>query len=277
MAAIGKFLEPSGITEALYKSGVYLMGAAENNIMKGLDYVQGKDGMAIIAELMTRLQYEGFQGDELFLPRKCFINMDEIKHDFDNVASYTYTTSSNDARFVEVRESSKSCASPLQKLFQEYQNTTENFVYWNIFLHNLFPTLRNFELSVRKGDWDLFLDAVLHSLPIFFATGCLDLQRKFPGLYRHFKNGMFVCNLTERSTSGIGFDQALEKAYNYTAKSGGGIIGITRKKKAVALWDVIKHEKDMFVSFIKDMAAIRGDNDELSLHHNFNPNAAIKS
>ena len=116
------------------------------------------------------LQYEAFEGNEPFLQRKPFINMDEIKHDFTNVASYTYTTNGNDARFVEVWESSKSSISRLQQLFQEYQNTNESnthFVYWNIFLHNIFPTLRDFELAVREGDWDLFLDAILRSLPIF--------------------------------------------------------------------------------------------------------------
>ena len=58
LAATGKFLEHSGITKALYKSKVFLKSAAETNIMKGGDYVQGKDGMGIIAEVMMRLQYE---------------------------------------------------------------------------------------------------------------------------------------------------------------------------------------------------------------------------
>ena len=71
---------------------------------------------------------------------------------------------------------------------------------------------------------------------------------------------------------GIGFDQALEKVYNYTSKAVGGIIGVTRQKKSVALWDIIKHEKDLYVSFMKDTANI-GEKDycELnSLHHEFN-------
>ena len=145
--------------------------------------------------------------------------------------------------------------------------------------------------SVRKGDWDLFIDAVLRSLPLFFATGrsnysrwgslfyqdCLDLQRKFPDLYSHFTKGLFVCHLTKRGGSGIGFDMGLEVTYNFTAKAGGGIIGVTREKTAVALWDIIKHEKDRFVAFIKEMVNIGEGSDELNLHHDYNANAASKS
>ena len=40
--------------------------------------------------------------------------------------------------------------------------------------------------------------------------------------------------MTNRSTSGIGFDQALDKTYNYTSKASGGIIGFTREKNIVA-------------------------------------------
>ena len=82
-------------------------------------------------------------------------------------------------------------------------------------------------MSVRKGDWKLFTNAVSRSLDIFSAAGkpnygrygmlffedIMDLQRKFPDIYRHFNAGGFVCNMTQRSGSGIGFNQALEKCY----------------------------------------------------------------
>ena len=52
-------------------------------------------------------------------------------------------------------------------------------------------------------------------------------------------NGGFVVN-TNRTGSGVPFDQALEQSYNRPAKVSGGIIGFTRKKDAVALWGIIK-------------------------------------
>ena len=84
-----------------------------------------------------------------------------------------------------------------------------------------------------------------------------------------------MCYLSERSGSGIGFDQGLEKVYNHTAKAVGGIIGITRQKEAVAFWDIVKHQKNLFVSFVKDTVSIGDKQDELNiLHHEFNPSKA---
>ena len=51
-------------------------------------------------------------------------------------------------------------------------------------------------------------------------------------------NGGFVVN-TSRKGSGVLFDQALEQSYNRPAKVTRGIIGITKKKVAVALWGII--------------------------------------
>ena len=56
-------------------------------------------------------------------------------------------------------------------------------------------------------------------------------------------NGGFVVNATKKG-SGVPFDQALEQCYNWPAKVSGGIIGVTRKKDAVALWGIINHKKD---------------------------------
>ena len=41
-------------------------------------------------------------------------------------------------------------------------------------------------------------------------------------------------------------DQAPEKEYNKPAKGQGGITGISRRKEAVAQWNIIKHEKSKF-------------------------------
>ncbi|KAF3832797.1 hypothetical protein F7725_026462, partial [Dissostichus mawsoni] len=73
--------------------------------------------------------------------------------------------------------------------------------------------------------------------------------------------------------SGVPFDQALEQCYNRPAKVSGGIIGVTRKKEAVALWGIIKHKKDQYVELLEMKGDVGG---ELSLHHAFNPSTATK-
>ena len=77
---------------------------------------------------------------------------------------------------------------------------------------------------------------------------------------------------TLRHGSVVGFDMALEKCYNKPAKVAGGIIGMTRQKEAVALWNLWKHEKDFHVAQLLEWCKL-GDKDDngLSLHHEFNP------
>ena len=62
---------------------------------------------------------------------------------------------------------------------------------------------------------------------------------------------------TIKKGSGVPFDQPLEQCYNRPAKVSGGIIGVTRKKDAVALWGIIKYKKDQYVDLKK-----KNDNQE---------------
>ena len=87
---------------------------------------------------------------------------------------------------------------------------------------------------------------------------------------------LFAIWLNDLHTSGIGFDQALEKCYTYTAKAVGGIIGITRQQESRTLWDLIKHEKEAYLSFLHKSVGCEGNKfGELnSLHHEFNQRSA---
>ena len=63
-------------------------------------------------------------------------------------------------------------------------------------------------------------------------------------------------------------NQALEKAYNKPAKGQGGIIGFTRRKEAVAQFNLIRHEKAKISSFLQSIChlTIQG---EYILYHEF--------
>ena len=47
-----------------------------------------------------------------------------------------------------------------------------------------------------------------------------------------------------------------------------GIIGFTRRKDAVAQWNLIKHEKSQFTKYLRELNCL-SDSDETSLHHAF--------
>ena len=52
------------------------------------------------------------------------------------------------------------------------------------------------------------------------------------------------------------------------AKSQSGIIGFSRRKGAVCKWNIIKHERSNYISFLRHWCSVN-ENDEYSLHHEF--------
>ena len=83
--------------------------------------------------------------------------------------------------------------------------------------------------------------------------------------------GRRLCGKThQRKGSAVPIDQDLKQAYNKPAKSCSGIVGISRQKEAVCRWNIIKHEKGKFKSFLQDLCFLKEDN-EYELHHEFSP------
>ena len=105
----------------------------------------------------------------------------------------------------------------------------------------------------------------------------LDLQRKFPSLHAHLEKGGFVMYMSTKQGSAIAFDMGLKKGYNKPAQTVHGIIGYTRRSEAVALWNVLKHEKDAYVRNLKEMCHLTDHDDEFLLHHEFNQKSARRS
>ena len=128
----------------------------------------------------------------------------------------------------------------------------------------------------------MYVSALRRVVPLFFAFGrtnycrwtpihyeeCLTLQEKYPLLYSAFSQGDFVVHHTVRRASGVPVDQALEQAYNKPAKGSGGMVGITKRKEAVAKWNIIKHQKAKYTRFIEDVTKVK-DYSEYSLHQEF--------
>ena len=72
-------------------------------------------------------------------------------------------------------------------------------------------------------------------------------------------------------------DQALEQVYNKPAKGAGGVIDIMRRKEAVAVWNIVKHEKEGYTSNLRSEGQVNGLNGENTLHHDFSKTTAISS
>ena len=180
--------------------------------------------------------------------------------------------------------------SDFTEIFDKYKEQgklkSEQFQYWNKFLEEIIPILRNLTRSHREGNWKLHLSAVRRSLPLFFALDttnycrwvplyyedCIALEKTFPAIYASFLQGGFVVRQTLKCGSGVPMDQALKKEYNKPA-SLGGIIGISRRKEAVAQWNIIKHEKSKFTKHLRELCCLNEDS-EYTVHHEFSQTLA---
>ena len=129
----------------------------------------------------------------------------------------------------------------LDQFKQQDCEKSSPFWFWNTFVDDVVPVLRDLTRLFREGDWDLHLSAIQRAIPLCFAfdgvnynrwlpiyfEDCRALPETFPTMYESFTKSGFVVRHTSRRGSGIPMDQALEKAYNKPAKCQGGIIGIT--------------------------------------------------
>ena len=144
------------------------------------------------------------------------------------------------------------------------------FRYWNTFLYELVPILRDIIRADRERNWQLHISAFQRALPLFFHFGkvnyarwgsvyyedCLKLEENHPTIFQSFDRGGFVVQHGERNFSSIGMDQGLEMCYNKPAKGQGGIIGMTRRKEAVALHDITKHDTHSLTMLHRRMCGI---------------------
>ena len=74
---------------------------------------------------------------------------------------------------------------------------------------------------------------------------------------------------TSRKGNGCGIDMGLEKIHNTPAKGPGGCIWEIAKKEAMALWNILRYEKDQYRSFLLDLSHQPEYLSELNVHHDF--------
>ena len=272
---IGSYLEPSGISSVLVATQCVCTEVMKS-VMEGTDYVRSKEGLSRIHEALFTLMLEQFLVDTE--------NVLDVKRITDLISN-NYSTWDT---IIEEYTSSLNVA--FMKYLDERREASQNFWYWYNFIFNIYPIARDLSQSFRIGNWNGYVTSVERSLPLFFAYGrtnylrfapiffedCMDLKSKFPLLYESFVNGGFVVN-RNRHGSGTPMDQALERVYNKTAKGEGGVSGFTRRKEAVALWNILKHEKECYTSNMRSEGQRNTLDGETTLHHDYSKSNAKSS
>ena len=106
--------------------------------MKGGEYEKEKDGMNIIAEAMTKLQFEAFKTTEEYKQLQESLDIDQ---DVIQVMNNLYQSSDDHGKeFGQALAQAKVSLHELQTAFEYFQisaECNENFLYWNIFLKEI--------------------------------------------------------------------------------------------------------------------------------------------
>ncbi|OXU18366.1 hypothetical protein TSAR_009882 [Trichomalopsis sarcophagae] len=101
----------------------------------------------------------------------------------------------------------------------------------------------------------------------------LMLENTAPEVYVQFMKGRFTVKKSLVSNTSVATDQALEQTINRDSKSTAGIIGHTRKKETVAIWDLTYHEFLAITNYFKEITYFNNKDEELSLQYLQNRNA----
>ena len=82
------------------------------------------------------------------------------------------------------------------------------------------------------------------------------LRDTAPDVYRAFVAGKFDVKRTHGKFNAVGADMALEQTIKRSQKSASRIIGNTRKKKFVAMWEIIYLEMPAISNLFRELCGV---------------------
>ena len=145
------------------------------SVMNGSHYVLAKRGMTLLSEAISRLQLIQFfkeKGCSIF--QNLFQQITRYEQLFQNlvqqITRYEQLLKTNNPDITEINEwnTYKNMLSQFQDALKDFKEkrskSSEQFEYWNIFLEEIAPVLRDLIRSHLEGNWCLHLSAVSSSL-----------------------------------------------------------------------------------------------------------------
>ena len=274
IACVGKYLQGSGVDSIFTNNRVFGSGVV-TNVLDGGHYTRGIRGLSLYAEVMQRLKLmSSFEHHSIDKYRDLLKHIKSLQDHFQGDINHHEINQTFENAMVQLHQFSFD----LKQFEKLGSQMSVIFRYWNNFTEDIYPLLRNLTASIRNGEWTLYISTLREALPLFFAFDRTNYSRwgslLFPTIHNKFVEGNFVVNFTTRKGSSVPMDQALEKSHKH-AKGKSGIIGITRRKEAVAQYDVIKHEKLQLVNYLLEFCEIDYDS-EYDLYHESSPTITEK-
>ena len=159
-------MEESGVDSIFVENEIFGLGVVKT-VMNGGHYVRGKRGMGLISKALHRLQLMEFiKVTDCSQFQGLLENIAELQTLFEKEMLHQRKIQ---RKWRECKEKMSNFMEIFDKYKEEGKLKSEQFQYWNKFLDEIIPILRDLTRSHREGNWKLHLSAVRRSLSLFFA------------------------------------------------------------------------------------------------------------
>ena len=138
--------------------------AVVNSVMNGGNYIRGKRGMSLICEIMEQSQIKSFIGAKY---TELFNKIEKLKNTMKD------DTKKDPTNFVAAWND---CFTDLEKFEVDFHAfkvkgsaNSGMFSYWNKFINNFAPVLRDLTRSFREAEWLLHISSVNRAIDLCFS------------------------------------------------------------------------------------------------------------
>ena len=252
LASIGKYLSGSGCRTIWTQNKVFGIDIVES-VLSGSHYERSLGGICLLGECFSRLRWVEFLRNDV----SKYINEVKVR---------------GIKKGNNTEEESKHFKVSSSKLLKEFEffcksqsEISESFYYWENF-QTIVQQLKNLLRADREVNWNLPLHVVKEIMPMFsvcdrtnylrwgsvYIEDMQKLPESAPDVYKAFSSGNFSVKRTPGEFNSVGVDMCLEQTINRSIKWKGGVIGVTKRKDFVSMWNLIYHEMLAVSNLIKN-------------------------
>ncbi|GFO43346.1 hypothetical protein PoB_006985100 [Plakobranchus ocellatus] len=245
-------MEGSGFEEIILESGICANGSLQG-VMSGKHYNRALRIHATLVEALDRLLWSEFSMK--------FNVTDKLKSIANEMKIHGICSNLLDIDSLQNGEDLKS-------LIQDYENERHKIrtgergltqQFWMNYIDNVWNVL-NLLRAVKTNDFTQYKTCLKAMVPLFFSMDQQNYARYLslyvanlnaiddthPEAAKCIRECALSVRRVNRPASGIPVDQTIEQTINQSAKSCGGIIGMSRNTQAYDRWCLTRHERAIY-------------------------------
>ncbi|CAG9761624.1 unnamed protein product [Ceutorhynchus assimilis] len=274
LAALGKYIEGSGIDQAWIEAGMY-SASTVSRILEGKQYYRSLE-----AHMTTVLALCDFFIEKIISKPEIIDYYRSRSTELLNI----YKEINNKNMDATLKEQFRGLVKNFGNLDQHFSNTYSNSKGTFKFICNYikqFETILTYIKATREKQFDLHLENTDALIKYFFAHDHLSyarllplylssmafVRKHHPEIWQEFVSGNFSVSKSDIPFTAIGPDHAIEHE-NRKLKVSGGIVGITKNMSALNRYFMIASELSQITDKFQELIS-PGRETKNTIHHEF--------